>query len=186
MLGTGLPGNRGPASRLIPGGDWGIYIQRRARQEEQKHLIYSLPLTFLQVLIMKIQSTAPPHCHNRKLIEYLYKPRKNHCLEEKQNLKPPAGPWGCLADSVFSRTLYLSWKSFLRGVIRWPQNTSSSWRERLGAWGTAQPLLGAGSRFLSHCIGVTRWPPENHGSPGHRAILPEPGHVKATEKAGAL
>lgn len=63
-----------------------VYIQRRARQEEQKHLIYSLPLTFLQVLIMKMQSTAPPHCHNRKLIEYLYKPRKNHCLEEKQNL----------------------------------------------------------------------------------------------------
>lgn len=57
-------------------------------REGEKHprLIYSLSLTFLQVLIMKIQLTAPSHCHNRKLIEYLYKPQRNHCFEEKQNL----------------------------------------------------------------------------------------------------
>ena len=40
--------------------------------------------------------------------------------------------------------------------------------------------------FPHLCISVTRWPSENHGSPGRGAILPEHGHVKATEKAGAL
>lgn len=63
-------------------------FREREDKEGEKHpsLIYSLSLTSLPVLIIKMQPTAPPGCHNRKLIEYLCKPQRNHCFEEKQNL----------------------------------------------------------------------------------------------------
>lgn len=63
-------------------------FREREDKEGEKHpsLIYSLSLTSFPVLIIKMQATALSRCHNRKLIEYLCKPQRNHCFEEKQNL----------------------------------------------------------------------------------------------------
>lgn len=67
VRGLACLGVQGPAHRRVPGG------KEDKEGDKPPSLIYSLSLTFLQVLIMKTQPTAPSRCHNRKLTEYLYK-----------------------------------------------------------------------------------------------------------------
>lgn len=170
------------------GGREGTKYTGKEGQEGEKHpgLIYSLSLTFLPVLIMKMQPTAPSRCHNRKLIEYLYKPQRNHCFEEKQNLTShQSSGLPCRQHRTQNPILKLKELSVGSNYVT-PEHQFFLEREA-GCWGhsSAPPL------------GWTLLPqpqPQRHpgrllrtgDQPAVRLSISAPRHAKGRRKAGAL